>query len=260
MAKIALRPVYAGTMAPPFEALAVAALFVVVTAIAGVTQPRWEAEGGLGADGAYYVRVAQELARGEPPRASAPFVYRVGTPFLAGVVLGDPGPAGFLVVNLVGIALATALLAVWLGRHVQDWRLRVLLVAVWLGMWHAPARFTWFIPAMTDAWGDVFLLGALLLAERPRLLALSVVCGLGVLFREFVAVVPLGVLAGTLLRRSWRQAGLAALPLLCSSGLPAGCSTRGRISTWLPGWARSVRSCWCSCSPRSRRWHSSATG
>src|SRR5262245_40412899 len=96
-------------------------VFVVVSLIAEALQQPLRANHGQGWDGVRYHAMAENLARGERPRADVPFVYRVGTPLLAAGAsraLGVDISSAFSVVNLVAGLLAVILLLRWLRRYV----------------------------------------------------------------------------------------------------------------------------------------------
>jgi hypothetical protein len=82
----------------------------------------------------------------------------------------------------------------------NDWRIRVLLVTLFITQWHGPVRFTYFDPTYTDPWMFVFLLIGLIAIQRikskPSFLAvagLGLISFVGVLFREIVLILPLAL-------------------------------------------------------------------
>jgi hypothetical protein len=153
-------------------------------------------------DAAYYHVMAEQLSLGELPETYAPFVYRIGTPLLVGLLFDDDNLLlGFKVVNLVANALTVILLVHWLRLYLGDWRIRVLLVLLFLTQWHAPVRFLYYYPPFVDPWMFVFLLLGLILThevrQRPswtKPLCLGVLSFVGVVFREVVLVIPLALL------------------------------------------------------------------
>jgi hypothetical protein len=171
-------------------------------------------------DAAYYHVMAEQLSLGELPETYAPFVYRIGTLLLVGLLFDDDNLLlGFKVVNLAANALTVILLVHWLRLYLGDWRIRVLLVLLFLTQWHAPVRFLYYYPPFVDPWMFVFLLLGLILThevrERPswtKLLCLGVLSFVGVVFREVVLVIPLALLFATNPIVTW--AGL--LPRLTS--------------------------------------------
>src|SRR5215471_15199780 len=108
-----------------FELAIVLAMFVLVNIVSAFSQVQIGVNDGKGWDGAWYVTVAQEISSGKPLVAEAPFVYRVGTPFLAALVDKDNLILGFKVVNLAANVTLTVLLMLWLRLFVRDWRVRL---------------------------------------------------------------------------------------------------------------------------------------
>jgi hypothetical protein len=179
----------------------VAGAFIAVSLLSSLTQERISLHDGRGSDGVIYFGVAAQLSVPTAPRARAPFVYRVGTPWLVSLLPGPVRLAQFQAVNLAGAALATGLLVVFLRCHLRDWRVRAALAIAFMAPWHGPVRFPWFYPTSVEPWGHVFVLTALLALEwvrasgSPRsILALVAASGVGVAFREAVALVPLAAL------------------------------------------------------------------
>jgi hypothetical protein len=149
-------------------------------------------------DAAYYYVMAEQLSLGELPETDAPFVYRIGTPLLVGLLFDDL-LLGFKVVNLAANALTVILLVHWLRLYLGDWRIRVLLVLLFLTQWHAPVRFLYYYAPFADPWMFIFLLLGLILThevrERPSWTKrLGVVSFVGVVFREVILVIPLALL------------------------------------------------------------------
>ncbi len=121
--------------------------------------------GGLGWDGVDYARMATQLAQGQTPQAQAPFVYRVGAPWLAALLAPDDPPRAFLLLNRICALLAPLLLATWLARRGLKAGTVVGLVLAFALPWHAPLRLTPFYPVHVDPLMWLFWLGALWLLE-----------------------------------------------------------------------------------------------
>jgi hypothetical protein len=134
------------------------------------------------------------------PQADAPFVWRLGTPFLASLLIKDDLQASFKAVNIVANCIALALLVVWLRIYLKNPTTRLLICLAYIGQWLAPTRFVYFYPTDVDPWTFVFLLAGLIvmtksIKSRSNLLML-VMCSVvfvGVLFREVVLVVPIAI-------------------------------------------------------------------
>lgn len=145
----------------------------------------------------YYV-LAEQLAAGAPVTASAPYAYRVLTPWIVARCCAANIQRGFLIVNLVAGVLSALTLTYWLRRYVGDWRVRVLLAAAYIWEWHSPVRFPFYYPAYVDPLLLAFLPLGLecveRVAERPGPVnagLLVAVTGLGVVAREMMMLVPL---------------------------------------------------------------------
>jgi hypothetical protein len=185
-----------------FELAIVLAMFVLVNIVSAYSQVQIGVNDGQGWDGTWYVTVAQEISSGHPLIAEAPFVYRVGTPFLAALVDRDNLIVGFKIVNLAANLTLTLLLTVWLRIFVRDWRVRLGLILAFLFQWHGPIRFVHFYPVAADNWFAALLLAGLLavhsLEKRTSWLtiaAISALAVLGTLVREsgllLALIVPL---------------------------------------------------------------------
>jgi len=208
--------------------------FAVVNALCVQFQSRTTLNDGRGFDGVAYYAVADALARGTPVLAPAPFVFRLGTPFLAAIV--SPGDLlnGFLIVNLIGNAVAVALLVVWLRFFVRSWWVRALVAILYMAQFHDPVRSVYFNPVLVDSWSHAMTLALLVagrLARSRGAMGLALFCGLAfvaALFRETTLIVAASFLfVGNPIRRdrSLVDVGRSALrrvpithvlPLLCS--------------------------------------------
>lgn len=188
-----------------YEWSAVLILFLIVAGTNALIQPKLEREGGRGYDGVFYARMAEQMAAGQPVSMRLPFVYRVGTPFLAQLALPLNADliTNFQGVNLVATLITTLLMVVYLRFFIPDWRLRVVLILLYLLPWHAPVRYVYSNPVIVDYWMFVFLLVALILFEmlrrQPQQITrlvplLTIVCAVGVAFREVLLLLPIAAL------------------------------------------------------------------
>ena len=155
---------------------------------------------GQSFDGIFYTRMAYQFTQGLKVSSEAPFVYRIGTPFLVSVFFKDHLLFGFKVVNILANLLATLLLTFWLRLYLSDWRVRVLLVGLFITQWHGPVRFTYYDGAYTDPWLFVFLLIGLIAIHRLKskpgfgsVALLGFITFMGVLFREIVLILPIAL-------------------------------------------------------------------
>lgn len=159
---------------------------------------------GKGFDGVFYYEIAQQITNDIAPHTDAPFVYRVGTPFLASLFFKESLVIGFKIINIVANLLSTILLILWLRLYLHDFRIRVFLVILFITQWHGPIRFVYFYPVSSDPWLYVFLLLGLIgihkFKNRPDLgntTLLGLVSLIGVMFREVVLVVSVALIFST---------------------------------------------------------------
>jgi hypothetical protein len=168
-------------------------------------------------DSIHAVRTAHLAAFAATTPMEGPYLYSLGGPWLTSFVSPSDLFRGFRIVNITGSAIATFLLVFWLRGYVGDWRIRVILVTLFLIQWDAPPRLVYHSPVHVDAWLFVFVLAGLLVLRRyvaypsaGALAALSVLAIGGAYFREATLFVPLSALAvhrpltNTSGRRHWR--------------------------------------------------------
>ncbi|MBX3042839.1 MAG: hypothetical protein KIT33_11965 [Candidatus Kapabacteria bacterium] len=105
---------------------------------------------GSGFDGVEYHKIAEDFAKGNTPTARAPFVYRVGTPFLASIVSPDDILYGFRIVNITAGSLIPFALLFWLSLYFKNIYHRIIPVFLFAGAWHSPLRLSWFYPVHSD--------------------------------------------------------------------------------------------------------------
>lgn len=189
----------------PWAALA-ATLLVWAAAVIGygLTQKPVSQNGGRGWDGARYLNMYEQAARGERLSEEKPYVYRVATPILAarlGAALDLEPRAAFHALNLSAV-LITALLLV-LIQHAVGVRpgVAAFLAATFLVQWHAPLRQQFYDSFNVDAASQPFtclILLAGLSAWRPRarLAVLTLATFVGVFFRESVIFATAAVALG----------------------------------------------------------------
>lgn len=148
------------------------------------------------------VRAASVAALAVTTATQGPFIYHAGAPPLASFVSPPDLFRAFRIVNITGCAVACVLLVFWLRSYVQDWRVRVILVTLFLIQWDAPLRLLYHTPVHVDAWLFVFVLAGLLILRsyvaRPsvgKLAAFTTVSVVGAYFRDATLFVPLAAIA-----------------------------------------------------------------
>lgn len=189
------------------ELVVILTAFIAVNVVCCVFQNLNSLNGGKGSDGVTYYAVAEQLSKGFVPKASAPYVYRIGTPLLAALLsdaLGTDLILSFKIINIVGNLITVVLLALWLRRHLHNVIVRMIMVLLFVTQWHSPVRFVHFYPVYVDPLSFTFLLAGLLLIHsfvaRPKFLTtccLSALSFTGVMFKEIVFVIPLALLFST---------------------------------------------------------------
>jgi len=184
-----------------FLELALVLMVFLVTNIASqVFQLHITLNNGQSFDGVFYYRVAHQFSKGLKASSEAPFVYRIGTPFLVALFFKNNLLFGFKAVNIIANLITVLLFTVWLRLHLDDWRIRTLLATLFITQWHGPVRFTYYDPTYTDPWLFVFLLIGLITIQyiklKPGILILvwlGLVTFIGVLFREIVMILPIAL-------------------------------------------------------------------
>ena len=226
---------------PWLEWLLVVVLFLGSNLNSALRQKQNTLNGGTAWETPYY-KLAQQFILHQPREGEAPYAFRLGTPWLVSLVsrhdsmravraahlvgfatttatvgphlyaVGGPwltsfvSPPdlfrGFRIVNITGSAIATLLLVLWLRGYVGDWRIRVILVTLFLIQWDAPPRLVYHSPVHVDAWLFVFVLAGLLVLRRyiaepsaGALAVLSAVAVVGAYFRDATLFVPLSLIA-----------------------------------------------------------------
>lgn len=152
-------------------------------------------------DAVQYYLVASQLAAGQVPAAEAPYVYRLGLPWLVAQFWPADPARGFFLINLgCGLAIA-ALLSLWLRSGVERWSVRLALVALFAGAWHAPIRYVHFNGGYVDPPFLVLVLVGLLMlqamwnAARPsQVAAFTTLVAVGAFIRETMLMLPAAAL------------------------------------------------------------------
>jgi len=181
--------------------LIVILLFIAVNLISFFTQQRINVNDGKGWDGVEYFEIAKEISEGKVITGPAPLVYRVGTPFLASVINKNDLLNGFFIANLAANFLSLLLTFAYLKIYLKNFYVIIALVIFYLFHWMCNTRFIYYYPSITDPWGLTFLLSGLVLIEKYRrdksnicILFLCLISFTGVLFREFVIIIPIAFL------------------------------------------------------------------
>src|SRR5258708_6592503 len=106
-----------------------------------------------------YYWMTYNMATGQPIRASAPWVYRIGVPWLASIRsrllrgLGSPSyplPYPSYAINIASALAAPGLLFLWLRRSPASPAVRLVVAALSPAAGHGRARFVYFYPMYVD--------------------------------------------------------------------------------------------------------------
>lgn len=155
-------------------------------------------------DAVQYYQMTSQIAAGQTPAAEAPYVYRLGLPWLVAQIWPSDPARGFFVINVLCGVFTAPLLALWLRTGVERLSVRLAVVALFSAAWHGPIRYVHFNGGYVDPPFLVCVLLALavLHAMRTRpaawhiaaLVALTVV---GTLIRETMLLLPISALLMT---------------------------------------------------------------
>lgn len=135
-------------------------------------QPLISYNEGKGWDGVAYYNITEQICESKTTiEGNLPFIKRFGTFFFVAKLsqtlhlnLFDSA----LLINLLGSLFVVLLLAIWLRIFFDSFFIRTILVILYLFMWSAPTRFSFFYPFTSDVWGAVWLLIVLLILEKIR--------------------------------------------------------------------------------------------
>jgi hypothetical protein len=184
-----------------FELVILFAVFALVNLASYHYQSPGTFNEGKGTDGVFYDQVARQFASGQSPESDAPFVYRVGTPYLVSLFFGQRIYLGFKLINLLLNFFTVVFLWYWLKLFLGSSWIRALLVILFITQWHGPIRWIYLYPVSTDPSSLMFLLLGLIgmykVREDPswqKVLLLGGVSLLGMLFREIIFLIPLAAI------------------------------------------------------------------
>jgi hypothetical protein len=201
----------------------------VLVALVCHRQPLVRADGAID-DGLRYLQLEQLFREHAPIRERAPFVYRVGTPWLAAQLpFSNIESMAWLTIgtNVLTVPVLFAFFAIHLRRTL----LAAILAFAYAGLYLGPVRFGAWYPTLTDSPNMLAIaLGLLAVGLRTRrrnpsaatMVFAAVVCGLGVLVRESVLLVGIAYAACWRPPRSMNRLG-PSLRSLAMSLVPLAC-------------------------------------
>jgi hypothetical protein len=178
------------------ELFAISLLILVAIVLSDLYQKQISYHDGKGWDGVEYCRMAEQIAANQPVSARAPFVYRIGTSFLAAKLFPYNLNYGFKILNISAGVIGIYLLWFWLTLFVPNKVLRTLLTASYIFYWQAPLRLSFYYPYHADPIALVFLFAGLILLKYlinsysiKKIIYFSAVTLTGVFFRE-ICLIP----------------------------------------------------------------------
>lgn len=172
-------------------------------------QPQIAENNGRGGDGFFYGRLAEQFRQGSAPRTDAPFVYRVGVPWLAGriaLVAGISIDQAFQAINFLSL-VALIFLIYFLGLRYCSPQYAALAAILYLLPFYSYARLLFFFPVLVDApWLALMLAGLVIMTgwrvTTSSFLTLCLITFLATLIRETSLILPLSfLLSRTSVRR-----------------------------------------------------------
>ena len=188
------------TSRPPIvlEIVWAVAIAAPIALWSGATQPpttsvTWDAH--------QYYLIASQIAAEQRPAAEAPYVYRLGVPWIVAQFWPANPARGFFVLNVICGLLTAPLLALWLRTGVERFGVRLAVVALFAAAWHGPIRYVHFNGGYVDPPFLIFVLLALallhMLRTKPRPWTLAAFVALtvaGTLIRETMILLPISAL------------------------------------------------------------------
>ncbi len=104
-----------------------------------------------GWDGEHFYKTAQSFINGEKPSGRAPFIYRIGTPYIVSRLYNSENLIkGFSDINKIAAFLYALLLYIWIRDFISGTSVRILLMFLFLSQWHNWIRLVYFYPVHVD--------------------------------------------------------------------------------------------------------------
>lgn len=163
-------------------------------------------------DAVQYYLVSSQIAAGHTPTAEAPYVYRLGLPWLVAQGWPQDPARGFFIVNLLFALVTAPLLALWLRTGIERMSVRLAMVALFAAAWHGPLRYVHFNGGYVDPPYLVLVILSLGLFHSMRtrpgswqLPALTALTAVGTALRETMLLLPVSaLLLGNPISDRWR--------------------------------------------------------
>lgn len=145
----------------------------------------------LGYDGVYYFELANQFKNNEKLETNAPFIYRIGTPFLAS--LFENITQAFFYINIIFSILSSLLVFILLTQYL-NYSYSIFLSILYQLHWVSGVRYILFDPIGVDYIALCFMFSGLILfklsiKENLKIFFLFIMSIIGVMFRE-IALIP----------------------------------------------------------------------
>jgi hypothetical protein len=179
-----------------WEFFGISLLILAAIVFSGLYQKQITFQNGRCWDGLEYCKMAEQIVNNQPISARAPFVYRIGTSFLAAKLFPYDLNYGFKFINICAGVVGIYLLWFWLTLFIQNKAVRSLLSASYIFYWQAPLRFSFYFPFHADSIALMFLFAGLILLKYiidaysiKKLIFFTGITFIGVFFRE-ICLIP----------------------------------------------------------------------
>ncbi len=152
-------------------------------------------------DGQYYAKMTADFQSGARPVSEAPFVYRIGVPFIASL-LGREIVQSWRFLGILANVATICLLYKLLVLHLKEQWTRLILLLFFIANFKSATLGVWYAPMETDYFDKLFLvLGLIVLHDirrrgwtLARAIFLTVVTFVGVFCREIIGVLAVSAL------------------------------------------------------------------
>jgi hypothetical protein len=189
-----------------YEILIAVVIIAIVNIFSYYFQPVISFNDGKGMDGVEYCKIAEDFTAGIKPETRAPFVYRIGTPFLVSIFFQDNLVFGFKIINIIAGSLIPIALLFWISLYFHSTILRLIPILLYSLTWHSPLRLSWYYPVHTDP-AAIFILLILMIflfylnrnikneMDKPKFskwylfISFTLLTYIGIFFRE-ICLIP----------------------------------------------------------------------
>lgn len=148
---------------------------------------------GLGWDGEKYHQIATQMLNNQEISSKAPFVYRVGTPWLSVELFGADLKNSFVQLNTIFALFLPFFVYYFIKSKFINSGLATLAALIYIGFWHSPLNFLNFYPYYVDPAALFFLFLGIIISTgnldlKYKVILLTLTSGLGTIFREIAAI------------------------------------------------------------------------